>query len=253
MKIGDLIKCVLIHTIDVLHQRYEYMYTLYWIHSIQHTDPFTEGYIGISNQPHKRFRAHTTDTALVGSKLVREYINQNGITSVAHTYLKQGLSLELAKKEEKLYRPKGKIGWNIVQGGGTTPDCSNRVLDQATKDKISEGNKQTRNQRTYISMFKGMTNRHSDEQKKLIGSYHKGKIISDAHKKAITEKLSGSNSPVSKSIELIDTLLNTTHSFDCIKTASIELNINYSALRSALQNNGRLIYKRWKVCYQGTE
>lgn len=229
------------------------MYSLYWIYSSDHCDPSLHGYIGISNQPHKRLRAHTTDTALVGSVKVREFIEQHGLDNLHHQIILQNLTLDEAKEMERRYRPKPLIGWNIQKGGGHTPDCTGREHTSETKLKIGKSNKQTKSIRTYISPFKGSTNRWSEEDKAKIGSYHKGKIISDAHKKAITEKLSGSNSPVSKSVEITDTLLNTTHTFDCIKTASDELNINYSALRSALQNEGRLVYKRWKVCYQGTE
>ena len=60
------------------------MYYVYWISALNHTDPFTEGYIGLSNQPKKRLKAHTTDTASVGNKKVREFVNEFGLNAIKH-------------------------------------------------------------------------------------------------------------------------------------------------------------------------
>lgn len=86
-----------------------------------------------------------------------------------------------------------------------------------------------------------------DSSKKSCKSFHKGKTISKEHRQAISEKLSGGNSPRAKQVVLVDSLTNAEYSFKAITTAAKELNINYSALRSAIQNKQYMLYKRWII------
>lgn len=223
------------------------MYSIYWIHMSEHSDPFTEGYIGLSNQPEKRLRAHTTDAALVGSKYVRKYVEEYGTENIQHKILHSGLPLEEAKQYEFAYRPTPRIGWNIQKGGGSTPNCSGRTHTSETKTKIAESNTRTKSTRTYTSHFKGMTTRHSDEMKQHLGSFHKGKTISEEHKRAITEKNSGINNPKSKSITLYDHVLQLKTTYVNLREAASMLGINYSTIRSAVQRGHKIVYKRWEI------
>lgn len=223
------------------------MYHLYWIAPVNSTCPKTEGYIGISNNPEKRFRAHTTDIAEVGSKVIRAYVAEHGISSVQHKILDSFNTLEEAREAERSYRPNAYIGWNLRTGGGISPDCTDRILSDETKEKIRQSNIATKSTRTYTNKFKGTTGRYTEEQRKHIGSFHKGKTISEEHRNAISEKLSGGNSPVARSIRIMDTLDGTEYSFDCLKTAAEELGINYSTIRSAIRNGRKLVYKRWEI------
>ena len=86
-----------------------------------------------------------------------------------------------------------------------------------------------------------------DSSKKSCKSFHKGKTISKEHRQAISEKLSGGNSPRAKQVVLVDSLTNAEYSFKAITTTAKELNINYSALRSAIQNKQYMLYKRWII------
>lgn len=223
------------------------MYYVYWIHATNHQDPYTEGYVGMSNQPEKRFRAHTTDTSNAGSSKVKEYIEENGVTSVQHTILKEVDTLEEAQQQEYEYRPKSSIGWNLRKGGGVSPDCTGREHTQETKDAIAHKNRLTKSNRTYDSKFKGVTDRWSEGQKALIGSYHKGKEITQEHRQAISDKLSGKNNHAAVGITIEDTLDGTEHTFDTLKEAADTLGINYSAIRSAKRAGREIVYKRWKI------
>lgn len=223
------------------------MYYVYWIHATNHQDPYAEGYVGISNQPEKRLRAHTTDTAKVGSNKVKEYVDEHGVSAIQHTVLNKVNTLEEAQQQEYVYRPKPNIGWNMRKGGGTTPDCTGRVHTQETKDAIANKNRITKSSRTYESKFKGDTDRWSEEQKALIGSYHKGKTITQEHRQAISAKLSGKNSPVAVSIKIVDTIDGTEHSFDTLKEAAEVLGINYQTLRAANRRGQKLVYRRWQI------
>lgn len=225
------------------------MYYVYWISALNHTDPFTEGYIGLSNQPKKRLKAHTTDTASVGNKEVREFVNEFGLNAIKHTILHEYADLQSAQNKELEYRPNAKIGWNITKGGGITPDCTGRKHSPETIAKITSKNKETKSQRNYVSHFKGKTGRWSDEQKQKIGSYHKGKTISEAHKQAVKDKNSGFNNSKSNNIIITDTVTGITKQYGSMLIASKELNVNYSAIRSAWQNKREMVYKRYKIHY----
>lgn len=223
-----------IHSIDVFNNQENTMIYVYWIHLENHIDPSSEGYIGISKQPIQRYRTHLNYKRAF-SRGVRAAIEKYGKENIKHSLLFEFIDLIDARNKEFELRPNQNIGWNIAKGGGVTPDVTGRVHSQETRDKISVSNIVTKANRGYIpSQFKGQTDRHSDETKKLIGSYHKGKTISDAHKKAITEKISGGKHPVACSIRLyhVDNPGNILE-FDCIKTASDRTGINYSTLRSA--------------------
>ena len=133
------------------------------------------------------------------------------------------------------------------KGGGTTPDCTGRVHTQETKDAIANKNRITKSSRNYESKFKGDTDRWSEEQKALIGSYHTGKTITQEHRQAISDKLSGKNSPVAVSIKIVDTIDGTEHSFDTLKEAAEVLGINYQTLRAANNRGQKLVYRRWEI------
>lgn len=222
------------------------MHYVYWIRGIEHTDINTEGYVGISNQPFRRLKAHTTDTALVGSRLVRERVNQQGIHSIEHSVIAECVDLTQAQVLEATLRPVANIGWNIKKGGGTSPDCSGRTHTPETKEKIRQSNLITKGSRTYVSPFKGMTDRFSEDTKAKIGAAQRGKEISQAHRQAITEKLSGINSPVRKEVALMDVNNpSDIREFISLKEAADTLGINYSTLRAACQK-GNVTAKRWK-------
>lgn len=222
------------------------MYYIYWIHYSDHTDPYTEGYIGLSNQPDIRFKAHISGTAHVGSSYIRK-MSDSDKALLTHTILAECSSLDQARELELRYRPLPKIGWNIKRGGGVSPDCTGRVHSEQTKKAIARKNVKTKSTRTYVSPYKGVTNRFSEATKALIGSYHKGKTISEAHKQAITEKLRGANHTKSLPITITDTVTGITKDYVNIREASEQLGIAYSSLRSAVRNNRKLVYKRFEI------
>jgi predicted GIY-YIG superfamily endonuclease len=96
---------------------------VYWIHYKEHTDPYTEGYIGVTNNLERRLTEHTS----VKSKChhVKNRINNGAIVSVLHhvSSIDEALALELE------YRPEEYIGWNICEGGGMPPKQTGEFLD----------------------------------------------------------------------------------------------------------------------------
>ena len=83
-------------------------YYLYWWRDHNHTDPLTEGYIGITRKLDQRIQRHKTE-----ADWYRDDLEMHILYS--------GLSKEKAEELENKYRPTTMIGWNIIEGGNLPP------------------------------------------------------------------------------------------------------------------------------------
>ena len=85
-------------------------FTLYWVRLPTHTDPYTEGYIGVTRRPIAvRFKAKI-------SKKVQQCLDNGGIIQTLH--ILQGEDALYAM--EQYYRPHPHIGLNTQTGGRFT-------------------------------------------------------------------------------------------------------------------------------------
>jgi len=91
------------------------MYSVYWIKYTNHIDPYKEGYIGISNDPTKRFVEHKKYSK--DNNMVKGAIQKGAFIEILHNNLSENDALEI----EKSYRPKELIGWNLCEGGQMPP------------------------------------------------------------------------------------------------------------------------------------
>ena len=105
---------------------YNQTHYLYWIHYPHHTDPFTEGYIGISVDPAMRFKHHKNSKR---NKMVLEAISHGAKMELLSEYSNNGA----AKLVEKQYRPEWGIGWNKSPGGGEYPGGWNKGKSNSEK------------------------------------------------------------------------------------------------------------------------
>ena len=81
------------------------MHSVYWIHSTEHTDHLTQGYIGVtSRSPEIRFAEHIKRT---------KRIPENVKLTILHNDLSEARAFEI----EKELRPTWYIGWNKCPGG----------------------------------------------------------------------------------------------------------------------------------------
>jgi len=89
---------------------------IYWIHYPEHTDPLTEGYIGISQDLDTRLAVHKRNAAKnpIGPK-DEALISLRADEIIVETIFK-GTASDCADEEYRL-RPTKNIGWNISQGG----------------------------------------------------------------------------------------------------------------------------------------
>ena len=137
---------------------------LYWYRLPEHTDPYTQGYIGITNNIERRKQQHKycsnpDNDSYIDNHFYHAVACYGGIDNLVFEILHTGTMEEIYKKEQE-YRPVLYVGWNIAVGG----------------------------QYNSTSIFKGITDRWTDSQKCAIGSYHKGKKLSQEHIEALRSK-----------------------------------------------------------------
>lgn len=125
------------------------MAEVYWVHLKEHTDIFSEGYVGFTSKTSlERFKTHLETVNCKREKQNHFYsaIRKYGVENIVLTTVcicedSYGLWLE-----NKL-RPAVKIGWNMVEGGGKPPSALGKTFpnrppkppaSEATKAKMRE-------------------------------------------------------------------------------------------------------------------
>ena len=98
---------------------------VYWIRHKNHTNSFTQGYIGISTNPQKRWIAHFKYNGNVHLTRAIEKYGKNNLIKEILLVAKKSYCLSV----EALLRPDTNIGWNIAKGGGNPPITSPRGPD----------------------------------------------------------------------------------------------------------------------------
>lgn len=90
---------------------------VYWIHRKDHTNVFTQGYIGITNNIKRRWYKHKT---LTQNMHLKNAINKYGWDNLVKEVILIADN-DYCLSVEKILRPSKDIGWNIVEGGGMPP------------------------------------------------------------------------------------------------------------------------------------
>ena len=104
--------------------------TLYWIKLPEHTDIFSQGYVGITKQLlSKRFKEHKCGKSSIVSNAIAKYPECQIVPILVG-------SREYCLNIEFKLRPTDHIGWNIVPGGGAPPAFTKGHTPEA-KAKIS--------------------------------------------------------------------------------------------------------------------
>jgi group I intron endonuclease len=147
---------------------------VYWVRQAEHTDIFSQGYVGITNNFTKRMTEHKRGTENAHFKNAVNKYGWNNLVKEIIVIAEKNYCLDL---ETKL-RPTDEIGWNLTKGGNMPPSflgkkrsesnilkLKNRVFSNDTKQKIATaltGNKNNLGQK------------RTDATKKLISDKHKG-------------------------------------------------------------------------------
>lgn len=112
------------------------IYTTYWIHLPEHTDIFSQGYVGITKKEvGQRFKEHLSNSKrpdqshkLISKALVK-YGEKVCIEAICIS------DKDYAKDLEKKLRPQNFIGWNMTIGGMTPPELSPEKKKLATEKR----------------------------------------------------------------------------------------------------------------------
>ena len=88
---------------------------VYWLRLLDHTDPISEGYIGVTSNLAYRLHRHKTKTIKLDTHLARAILKY-GWDNIVMDVLYTGTNKECFDKE-KVMRPNFQIGWNEAIGG----------------------------------------------------------------------------------------------------------------------------------------
>lgn len=92
-------------------------HVVYWIHHAKHTNIFTEGYVGVSNNAEKRWQFHRGSAT---NAHLKSAVKKYGWDSLIKKVVLIGEKTYCFEIEKKL-RSTENIGWNIAPGGGIPP------------------------------------------------------------------------------------------------------------------------------------
>ena len=90
---------------------------VYWIRHPDHTDIFSQGYVGVSVDIEKRFGQHYKRTQ---NRHLKSAIQKYGWDNLVKQQILVA-DVEYCLDIERKLRPSDDIGWNIVAGGGKPP------------------------------------------------------------------------------------------------------------------------------------
>ncbi len=99
-----------------------YTHFVYWIYLEEHHDTHTQGYVGVTDNPDKRFKEHLKESKSSSPKNIH-LARALSKYSVRRTLLFQGTK-EACYDFEFDLRPNRNIGWNIQKGGKIITDAN---------------------------------------------------------------------------------------------------------------------------------
>lgn len=110
------------------------MAVVYWIHTPEHSNITTEGYIGVTTRSRLKRRLYEHKIHKQNPHLTNALIKYKDIV---HSILLEGPEDYCYEIESKL-RPTDHIGWNINKGGTKPPSWKGRKFSVEHKDKIRQ-------------------------------------------------------------------------------------------------------------------
>ena len=147
------------------------MASVYWIHHAEHTDMFTQGYIGITKNIVKRFEEHKNRPS---NPHLKNAINKYGWDNLVKEVILVADKAYCLMIEAEL-RTKEQIGWNINKGGGFLPETAWNKGIKLNEEQKAKQFSLVEFVKKHGSWNKGMKMSH--EYRKKLSIAHKGKRI----------------------------------------------------------------------------
>lgn len=155
------------------------MACVYWIHRPEHTDVFTQGYVGVTSKTaQERYKVHV-DTS--NAKSSRKSVVHKAIKSIG----KDNLIVDTICIAEEWYcydlenklRPDKSIGWNVAIGGTKPPGVKGLPVSQETRDKLSKAQKGRKRTPEQIEATRQalIGYKHTDETKAKVSAALRGR------------------------------------------------------------------------------
>ena len=129
---------------------------VYWIRKVEHTNIYTEGYVGVSTNVERRWREHITEA--------RANRHPNSfLCNVINKHYPDNLIFEIVYLSnedncynyEEMLRPETNIGWNLRSGGPVgkiTEEGRKAISAKALGKKLTEKEKERRRYNSYIKL-----------------------------------------------------------------------------------------------------
>ena len=149
-------------------------YYIYWIRYDSHTDPLTEGYIGVSKYPDRRLKYHAHPESNNNQILYRA-LRKGATQEILYEYDDKN---DVYAKEIEL-RPTSKIGWNIIAGGDSKPPIHYGQTWFTTKGKKihTDEHKKDMSKRFGSSVWinDGQTNKRINNNEPIPAGWERGR------------------------------------------------------------------------------
>lgn len=172
---------------------------VYWIHLPEHTDMFSEGYVGFTNGTvEKRWKQHISDSKrsphVMFYKALKKYQDKLIIDTLVEGAAEYCLDLEY-----KL-RPSEKIGWNTFTGGSkgslgvkrSKESCEKHSMAISGENHHNWGKKIPKSQiEKGLKTRKGNFSGVSESTREKLSKANKGKIRSTEARENISKGLKG--------------------------------------------------------------
>ena len=165
------------------------IYNLYWIHHKDHTDIFTQGYVGITCRLRERLYRHKKFTQ---NAHLKNAINQYGWDNLIKEIVLVADESYCLMIETQLRALKN-IGWNIIEGGGKPPLATGNKyrLGAAPWNKGLGKPKVKKKPKQKIAWNKGLTTPDEVKAKQSLAKIGKpgnrlGKTNSEEHRLKIS-------------------------------------------------------------------
>lgn len=158
---------------------------VYWIRSQEHKDILTEGYVGITNTPSKRFSEHKGSKRKVGKAIRKHSIETCEV-------IFEGTEEECIAKEIEL-RPSDGIGWNTTKGGGLPPTTFSKTKGHVKSEAARKGWTEERRakQSEFMRGNKITPHETSSELRQKRSEIAKQRMSDPVNRARISQKLTG--------------------------------------------------------------